>query len=140
MRKEVPFVAQLEKSECGVTAITMVLAYHGRVVPRREMRRVCRVSRTGVSVTDILEAAAQYDLDGVAVRVAAGKIGVLPLPAILHVRGSHFVVLERVNAARVTIVDPQAGRVSLTWKEFKGSFGGIALVFAPNRKFRPTTA
>jgi ATP-binding cassette subfamily B protein len=134
--RHVPFIPQLEVAECGAASLAMVLAYHGHHAPLAEVREGCSVSRDGTNAYDLLDTAKRYGLDTDAVRAEADDLRLLPLPAILHWQGRHFVVLERVTRGGAVIVDPGSGVARLTRRELDEAFSGIALLFAPGADFR----
>lgn len=125
----------MEMVECGASALAMVLGYWGHYAPLSQVREACKVSRDGANAFNILQAARSYGFDCEAVKVEVDHLSDLPLPAILHWEFKHFVVLECITARGVQIVDPSKGRRFVAWLEFRTSFTGVALVFAPDIGF-----
>ena len=136
-RKRVDFIAQMEATECGAAGLAMILAYHGHHAPLPEVRQACGVSRDGASALAIIRAARSYGLEAQGVRLELEQLPLLPLPAILHWDFDHFVVLERVGKAGVTLVDPAHGRRRVDLREMGRSFTGAALVFSPTEAMDP---
>lgn len=62
LARRVPFIGQMELTECGAASLAMVLAYHGRHVPLAELREACAVSRDGCNAVDIVKAAKHFGL------------------------------------------------------------------------------
>jgi ATP-binding cassette, subfamily B, bacterial len=135
--RRVPFIPQMEATECGAASLAMVLAAHGHHAPLSEVRRACGVSRDGASAFALLSAARAYRLDSEGVKVELEELRQLPLPAILHWDFAHFMVLERLRGERAVLVDPAAGRQVLELKQLRPHFTGVALVFAPGDGFAP---
>lgn len=135
MIRRVPYVPQMEMVECGAAALAMVLGYWGHHAPLPQVREACKVSRDGANAANILQAARSFGLESEAVKVEVEDLRNLPLPAILHWEFNHFVVLERIAAKGVRIVDPSKGRCFVSMAEFGTSFTGVALVFAPDDNF-----
>jgi ATP-binding cassette, subfamily B, bacterial len=134
----VPLIPQLESGECGAVSLAMILAYHGRHVKLTELREACAVSRDlQASAAALVQAARDSGMEASGVRVAPGHIASLPLPAILHWAERHFVVLERVRKAAVTIADPAEGRRVVPHALFNEKFTGIAIVLRPGPRFQP---
>src|SRR5262245_19114610 len=100
----------MEAVECGPASLAMVLAYHGHHAPLSEVRQECGVSRDGSTAKNILAAARRYGLETDAIRVEPEELVDVEVPAILHWRMEHFVVLERWTPRAAHIVDPALGR------------------------------
>ncbi len=130
-RRSVPYLAQMEMTECGAATLAMVLAYHGKHVPLAEAREACGSGRDGASAYAIARAAQVFGLVVEAVRVEPGSLRGLRGPAILHWEFNHFVVLEKATRRRAILVDPRIGRRRVTLDELGRSFTGIALCMAP---------
>jgi len=141
MRKRVPFVPQMEATECGAASLAMVLAWHGHHAPLPEVRQACGVSRDGASALALVNAAREYGLEARGVRVELDQLPLLPLPAILHWDFDHFLVLERLGGKGATLVDPDCGRRRAGPAEMGRHFTGAALLFSPTAalKRRPAT-
>jgi len=129
--RHVPFVPQMEATECGAACVAMVLAYHGHHAALAEVREACGVSRDGADALSMVRAARAYGLDAAGVKVELDQLRDLPLPAILHWDFDHFVVLEGVTSRQMTIVDPTFGRRHLPLAEAGRRFTGVALVLLP---------
>lgn len=137
MARGVPYIPQMEMMECGAASLAMVLAYWGHHAPLPEVREACKVSRDGSNAVNILHAARGYGLEAQAVKVEVEHLKDLPVPAILHWKFRHFVVLERVTAKGAHIVDPGVGRRYVGIDELRTSFTGVAMAFAPGEGFTP---
>ena len=134
-RPEVPFVPQMEVVECGAAALAMVLAAYGHHAPLSELRQSCGVSRNGVNVAGIVEAARKLGLEADAVRAEVADLQNIPLPAILHWEFNHFVVLQSVTSRGAVILDPAVGRVELTASRLSEAWTGVAIVCIPGEHF-----
>lgn len=134
-RPRVPYVPQMDIAECGCACLLMLLRHHGAAVPPEAVRTACGVSRDGVSAAALARAAGTFGLDVQGYRLPAAALGTVPLPAVAHWRGSHFVVVERVARGRVWIVDPQAGRRRLSLAQAEAAFTGIVLCMTPGARF-----
>src|ERR1700733_10977353 len=54
-KSSVPFVQQLEWTDCGAASLCMVMAYHGKQVKLAEVREAMGIGRDGVSAKSILD-------------------------------------------------------------------------------------
>jgi ABC-type bacteriocin/lantibiotic exporter with double-glycine peptidase domain len=135
--KRIPYVQQLEATECGAACLAMVLRYYGKDIRLDEVRDQIGLGRDGASAFSILKAAQQFGLRGRGVRMEIEDLAYLDKGAILHWYFSHFVVFERVRRGRVDIVDPAVGRRSVPLKQFSELFTGVALLLEPSDDFQP---
>ncbi len=140
-----PGLLQMEEQDCGPTCLAMVLGHYGLYIPVHELRAQCGVSRDGVDAAALVRVARAHGLLASGRRVilppdgAAGSplapLRALRLPAIILLRGPHFAILESVRGRRVRVSDPARGRLRMSAEDFRGSFAGVALVFAPGPGF-----
>lgn len=114
----------------------MVLSYFGHHAMVAQCRDVCVGGRGGVSARTLADAARSYGLTCKGLRIVPGLFRQVPLPAIAHWKGNHFVVVERIGRRRVSIVDPAWGRRRLTISEFEASLGSVALLLEPGPDFK----
>ena len=136
LRRRVPFIPQIEVTECGAACLTMVLAYHGHHAPLSELRQTCGVSRSGADALALVRAARRYGLTASGLKVEMDQIGQLPLPAVLHWDFEHFLVLERLTRKGAILVDPASGRRTISLEEMGRHFTGIALMLRPSPSLR----
>src|SRR5205085_6662889 len=73
-RKAVPFVQQLEWTDCGAASLCMVMAYHGREAKLAEVRESMGIGRDGVSAKSILDTAERYGLTGRGIKVDISQV------------------------------------------------------------------
>ncbi|RBP02484.1 peptidase domain-containing ABC transporter [Rossellomorea aquimaris] len=135
MRK-VPFIEQMEHSECGIACMAMVLSYYKHHISLSDLREEYGVPKGGFSVLHLTEIGKEKGLESKAFRVdAEGVKNNGFLPAILFWDSKHFVVLEKVHRGMFYIVDPAVGRVKLSGEEFTKHFSQIMLVPVPSENF-----
>jgi ABC-type bacteriocin/lantibiotic exporter with double-glycine peptidase domain len=131
----VPTRLQFQTTECGVAALAMVLAHHGRHVPNEELRVLTGVSRDCVNAAEIARAARHYGLECKAYSREPHQLGDLPTPFLAHLRFIHFVVVEGINDHEVLICDPHAGRSRIPMERFMEDFTGVVLSMKPGPAF-----
>lgn len=130
-------VRQAEAAECGLACVVMIASYHGHETDLCRARHAGAVSLKGMTLGDVMDAAARYGLASRALRLEPEAMHHLALPAVLHWDMTHYVVLERVGARSVTLCDPARGRVRVSRAELARRFTGVAVEFAPTEDFRP---
>ncbi len=134
-RVKVPVVLQMEATECGAASLAMVLAHYGLWLPLEQLRKECGVNRDGSKASNVLRAARKLGCEAAGYRVMADDLRGEDFPLIIHWEFNHFVVLEGIRGDTVYLNDPGVGRRTVTWKDFKGSYTGIALEVRPGPDF-----
>jgi ATP-binding cassette subfamily B protein RaxB len=135
-RRKVPVMLQQETAECGLVCLAMVAAYYGKHSSIDELRQLHGNSSRGVTFSDLLRTTKDLQLTARPLRLALSELHRLRLPAVLHWRMNHFVVLVRCGRRRYLIHDPASGRRKVGPTEFDKSFTGVALELLPAHGFR----
>jgi ATP-binding cassette subfamily B protein len=98
MTKTFPHYQQLDHMDCGPTCLRMIAKHFGRHYTAQTLRDSAQISREGVSMLGITEAAEAIGFRTVGVKVTLEKlIDEAPLPCILHWGQNHFVVLYAIE-------------------------------------------
>jgi len=134
-RKSVPFVQQLEWTDCGAASLCMVMAYHGKEVKLAEVRDAMGIGRDGVSAKSILDTAERYGLGGRGIKVDIAQIKLLKTGTILHWEFNHFLVFDRIVKTGVRVVDPATGPRDVPLAQFAKAFTGVAIELTPTPRF-----
>ncbi|HSY47943.1 MAG TPA: ABC transporter transmembrane domain-containing protein [Thermoanaerobaculia bacterium] len=136
--RPMPVFQQTTNADCGATCLAIVLAYHGKEVPLREVQEVIGAGRDGADANQLLTGADAYGLRARAVKIAEiENLDCLPRGSILHWELRHFVVLDRTIDEGIWVVDPAAGRRLVRWQELRTAFTGIAVILEPAAGFTP---
>lgn len=99
------------------------------------MRTIMNASGNGASVSDLIKAANQINLQARALSLEIESISSLKLPCILHWNSNHYVVLQKIKNSGLIIHDPANGRRAISFEELDTFFTGIAIEFEPSPKF-----
>jgi ATP-binding cassette subfamily B protein len=138
-RRRIPVVRQMSATDCGAAALAMVLGFHGRTVPLREIRDHLKPGRNGSTLAALTQAAAIYGLRGQPVTMDLDALASLDAGTILHWEFRHFVVFSRLRPGTVEIVDPAAGYRLVPMESFRQAFTGAGLVFELTERFEKGT-
>lgn len=130
MQRRVPLIRQQGNDDCGPACLAMILAYHGKYVPRGELLHQMRARSKGTTALSLSKVAPIYGLSCSGWNVRPGQIDNAMLPAIAHWHPAHFVVVEAIGDEYLSIIDPAFGRRAMTLKEFGDRFCGTLLTFA----------
>ncbi|HEX4419413.1 MAG TPA: peptidase domain-containing ABC transporter [Kofleriaceae bacterium] len=137
-KRSVPFVQQLEWTDCGAASLCMVMQYHGREAKLSEVRDAMGIGRDGVSAKAILDTAEKYGLAGRGIKVDTSQVHLLKTATILHWEFNHFVVFDKVVKDGVRIVDPATGPRDVPMEQFGKAFTGVAIEVTPTDRFSKT--
>ena len=136
-RVHTPTILQMEITECGAAALSIILSYYGTYIPSEQMRIECGVSRDGSNALNMLKAAQKHGLKTQAVKIdKLDEIKKIVFPFIVYWEFNHFVVVEGVEKNKFYINDPATGPRTVTRDEFDKSFTGVAFLFTPKKNFR----
>ncbi len=140
-----PFFKQLDAKDCGPACLKMIAKYHGKSFSIQTLREKSHISRQGVSLVGISEAAESIGFRSVGVRLNWDQLqNQASLPCIAHWEQRHFVVIYKITSRKVFVADPAVGKVSYTKNEFLKSFisnqregeaEGICLLLEPTPSF-----
>lgn len=96
--KNFPFSYQLDSMDCGVACLQMVTSYYQNEYSKEFLREKCFLSRGGVSLLSLSQAAEDIGLKTLAYKITYTQlIQNCPFPCILHWNQEHFVVLYDIR-------------------------------------------
>jgi ATP-binding cassette subfamily B protein len=145
--KTLPHYTQHDVMDCGPTCLRMVAAYYGKRYSLEGLREKSFITREGVSMLGISEAAEKIGFRSICVQVGYEKLQEAPLPCIIHWNQQHFVVVYKLNDRYVWVADPGAGKLKYTKEEFCNCWlssrkneedTGVALLLEPTPEFYTT--
>lgn len=85
MRKSFPHYTQLDAMDCGPTCLRMIAKYYGKTYSLQTLRAHSFISREGVSMLGISDAAEFIGFRTSGVRISFKQlVEDVPLPCILH--------------------------------------------------------
>jgi ATP-binding cassette subfamily B protein len=122
-------IAQIDEMDCGAASVGMICRHFGRKVSLARIRQLCHTATDGTSLKALCRAAAELGLAARALKVSLRNLPMMPLPAIVHWEGNHWMVLYDVDAAHVRVADPALGLRKIPRKEFEQKWSGYAALF-----------
>ncbi len=129
--KKYDWVGQREEADCGVAALAMAARSHGLEVDLDRLRELVRLREHGATLMSLQQAGTALGLRCQAVRVDLNRLAEVSLPAIVHLRTGHYVVLYEMGTGSVVVGDPATGIVRLSWGALMGDCTGNLLVIQP---------
>lgn len=148
--KPFPSYRQLDAMDCGPTCLRMIAKYYGRSFGVQYLREKSFITREGVSMLGISDAAEAIGFRTNGVKITFDQlIEEKPLPCILHWNQNHFVVCYGIKQKRngdyeIKISDPAGEKYTLNKSEFlkcwissvsEGEDTGTALLLSPTPNF-----
>jgi ATP-binding cassette, subfamily B, bacterial len=149
--KKFPFYLQPDAMDCGPACLRMVSKYHGRSYTLQSLREKSFITRSGVSMLGISDAAESIGFRTIGVKINFDKLaGEISLPCIVHWKQNHFVVVydirvkNKTNKTTITVADPAHGIIKYSKEEFEKGWlstktneanKGLALLLEPTPKF-----
>jgi ATP-binding cassette subfamily B protein len=115
--------------DCGAAALAMVCRHYGRAVSLARIRQLCFTSTDGTSLRALCRAATELGLAARPVKASTRNLPQMPLPAIVHWEGNHWVVLYDVTETHVRIADPGLGLRRLGRADFERKWSGYTALF-----------
>lgn len=120
-----PHFFQLDAMDCGPTCLRMIAAYYGKSFSLQSLRVKSSVTREGVSLLGISDAANSIGLRNVGVKISWSKLEKeAPLPCIVHWKQKHFIVVYKIKNDKIWVADPGKGLLVYSKEEFLSGWLG----------------
>ena len=125
-----PHYRQLDAMDCGPTCLRMISKHYGRSYTLQTLRQQSFITREGVSMLGISDAAEHIGFRTQGVRISFKQlVEDTPMPCILHWNQNHFVVCYKINEEKniwgkktgnykIYISDPASGQAVFSKEEF----------------------
>jgi len=140
-----PHYSQPDAMDCGATCLRMAAKYYGKSYTSQTLRKRSFITREGVSLLGISDAAESIGFRTMGVKTPFEKLEKENVtPFIAHWRQNHFVVVYKITKDKVFVADPAKGKITYTKQEFlkywfsskeNGEDVGIALILQPTPDF-----
>lgn len=157
MRTHFPHYTQLDAMDCGPTCLRMIAKYNGRSYSLQTLREKSYITRQGVSMLGISDAAESIGFHTQGVRISFDQlVKDANLPCILHWNQNHFVVCYGIKKKKnffgsknsadysINIADPAGEKYTMNKEAFlkcwisskqNGRDTGTALLLQPTPDF-----
>jgi ATP-binding cassette subfamily B protein len=122
-------IAQIDEMDCGAASLGMICRHFGRKVSLARIRQLCHTATDGTSLKALCRAATELGLAARALKVSLRNLPLMPLPAIVHWEGNHWMALYDVADSYVKVADPALGLRRIPRKEFEMNWSGYAALF-----------
>jgi len=148
--KSFPKFTQLDAMDCGPTCLRMIAKHYGKHYSLETLRRNSFITREGVSMLGISDAAEYIGFRTSGVMISFEQlVEDVSLPCIAHWKQNHFIVVYNVkkdkkSGHRIYVADPTLGLVVYDEEDFKKCWlstkkdeedKGAVLVLEPGPEF-----
>lgn len=143
-----PHYTQLDAMDCGPTSLRIIAQYYGKHYSLQSLREKCHISREGVSLLGISDAAEAIGFRSTGVKLSWEQLrDEANLPCIVHWNQQHFVVAYRIARQHgqwwVWVSDPASGLLKYSEAQFRKAWEqsrelpDLAAVLSEHRAERP---
>lgn len=129
-------VLQHSEEDCGAACIATVAKHYGRIFAISRVREAVGTGSRGTSLLGLSRGAETLGFNARQVKASdqlVDQLNKAPLPAIIHWKGYHWIVLYGQKGKKYIIADPGVGIRYITRKELvEGWSNGIMLLLMPD--------
>ena len=130
-------IRQHSEEDCGAACLASITKHYGKTFTINRIREAVGTGQQGTTLLGLKQGANRlgFNARGVKVPPSIEVINqkVMPLPAIIHWKGYHWVVLYGKKGSRYVIADPGVGIRYLDRKELMVAWtGGVMLILEPD--------
>jgi len=114
------YVSQHSEEDCGAACLASIAKHYGRTFSLSRIREVVGTGQQGTTLLGIKRGAEMLGFNARPVKTSAeilNQINKAPLPAIIHWKGNHWVVLHGNKGKKCVIADPAVGLRYLSKQE-----------------------
>ncbi|PEV84007.1 peptidase C39 [Bacillus thuringiensis] len=135
-RRKVPFIEQVQQTECGICCIAMIAAYYKSAVSFYELHEYAGSGRDGTNLLALKQLGKQLGFNSKCFKSSTKQLENIQLPAVVFWENKHYVVLEKITKKGFVIVDPAMGRRKLSYDQFNNYYSGYVMTCKPTEKFK----
>ncbi|MEH2010604.1 peptidase domain-containing ABC transporter [Nostoc sp.] len=133
------FVKQHSEEDCGAACLAAISKYYGRTFTLSRIREAVGTGQFGTTLLGLKRGAETLGFNARPVKTSPeflNRIKEAPLPAIIHWKGNHWVVLYGKKGQKCLVADPAVGIRYLSKKEIaEGCTDWLMLLLEPDVKF-----
>lgn len=125
MKRNIPFIEQHQKTECGLCCVAMVSNFYNHEISVKDLRNLKETGRDGTSFQNLIELLENMGFKVKSFRFPKDRPDVykqIKVPAIALWESKHFVVVEKVTSKFVWVIDPELGKLRYDLNEFSAGF------------------
>jgi ABC-type bacteriocin/lantibiotic exporter with double-glycine peptidase domain len=123
-----PSVLQQNQEDCGAACLATIVKFYKKNLNINRIREAVGTGQLGTTLTGLRRGAENLGFDAVSKRAQPeilDKMKEAPLPAIIHWKGYHYVVLYGQKGRKYIIADPAVGIRYITRQELAENWTGL---------------
>lgn len=144
--KKLNYIPQVDERDCGVAALSMVLAHYKTRLSLAQLRNMAKTNMEGTTALGIVKAANALDFETMPIQADLSLFDKkdLPFPFIAHVnklgKYQHYYVVYGISGDNLLIADPDptVRKTKMSKAHFDEEWTGVSLFMAPNPSYKPT--
>lgn len=128
-------VLQASEEDCGAACLASICKHYGRMLSINRSRDAVGTGQLGTTLLGLKRGFESLGFSSRSVKAnheVIDKIKEIPLPAVIHWQGYHWVVLYGKKGNKYVIADPAVGIRYLNRKELMAGWNGIMLLLQPD--------
>ncbi len=130
------YVLQQSEEDCGAACLASIAKHYGRTFTISRVREAIGTGKRGSTLLGIRRGAESLGFNARAIKASAEileQLNDVPLPAIVHWKGTHFVVLYGKQSHNYVLADPAVGIYHLSKEELaRGWTNWVMLLLEPD--------
>ncbi len=135
INKKYKCILQSSEEDCGAACLATICRHYGRFLSINRSRTAVGTGQLGTTLLGMRRGAEFLGFNARSVQAsqeAIDRIHEVPLPAIIHWKGNHWVVLYGQQGKQYVIADPAIGVQYLSKRELQKDWNGIMLLLIPD--------
>ena len=125
---------QIDQMDCGAACVEMLCRSFGHDVSMASIRYAVGTSTDGTTLRGLIRGGDEIGLAMRPIKSSPDRVDTLPLPAIVHWQGNHWIVLYRIDGDRLRVADPGRGLRTVSRAELEEKWSGYAALAAPTER------
>ncbi|MBW4631144.1 MAG: peptidase domain-containing ABC transporter [Iphinoe sp. HA4291-MV1] len=129
-------ILQYSEEDCGAACLASIAKHHGRTLTLNHIREVVGTGQLGTTLLGLKRGAETLGFNARSVRTSPellNRMNEVPLPAIIHWKGHHWVVLYGKKGKKCVVADPAVGVRYLSKKDLaEGWANWLMLLLEPD--------
>ncbi|MBW4639033.1 MAG: peptidase domain-containing ABC transporter [Gloeocapsa sp. UFS-A4-WI-NPMV-4B04] len=128
-------VLQASEEDCGAACLASICRHYGRFLSITKSREAVGTGQLGTTLLGLKRGSETLGFNARSVKASQevlDRIKEVPLPAVIHWKGYHWVVLYGLQGKKYIIADPAVGIRHLDRRELMTAWNGIMLLLEPD--------